>query len=104
MTQKGIPFDPAKDIPSLEGKIILITSGSLGLGKQTAPDLAKHNLSELWIAARGKETGNAAVSEIKKSCPGVSIHFLHLELASFTSVKEAAQTFSASISRRVSFT
>jgi retinol dehydrogenase-12 len=99
MTKKGISFDPAKDIPSLAGKVILITGGNLGLGKQTALDLAKHNPSELWIAARGAETGSAAVAEIKKASPGISIHFLHLDLASFNSVKEAARTFLGSVSR-----
>ncbi|TVY15704.1 putative oxidoreductase [Lachnellula arida] len=96
---KGVSFNPAKDIPSLAGKVILITGGNLGLGKQTALDLAKHNPSELWIAARSAETGNAAVKEIEKASPGVSVHFVRLDLSSFASVKEAARTFLSSASR-----
>lgn len=97
---KGVPFEPAKDIQSLQGKVILITGGNLGLGKQTALDLAKHNPSELWIAARGEETGNAAVEEIKKvSSPGVSVHFLRLDLSSFKSIKEAVKSFLSSATR-----
>ncbi|KAE9376609.1 NAD(P)-binding protein [Stipitochalara longipes BDJ] len=99
MVNKGVSFDPARDIPSLQGKVILITGGNLGLGKQSALDLAKHNPSELWIAARGEETGNTAVEEIKKISPGVSVKFLRLDLASFKSVKEAARTFLSAASR-----
>ncbi|KAN0117040.1 NAD(P)-binding protein [Hyaloscypha variabilis] len=99
MVKKGVSFDPAKDIPSLQGKVILITGGNLGLGKQSALDLVKHNPSELWIAARGEETGRAAVEEIKKNSPGVIVKFLPLDLASFKSVKEAARTFLSSASR-----
>ncbi|RDW59111.1 hypothetical protein BP5796_12035 [Coleophoma crateriformis] len=99
MVKKGVSFDSAKDIPSLQGKTILITGGNLGLGKQTALDLAKHNPSELWIAARNLQAGNATVEEIKKASPGVPVHFLRLDLASFKSVKEAAKTFLGAVSR-----
>lgn len=96
---KGVLFNPATDIPSLVGKVILITGGNLGLGKQTALDLAKHSPSELWIAARSADAGNAAVEEIKKVSPGVQVNFLPLDLSSFKSVKEAARTFLGSTSR-----
>lgn len=99
MGKGGVSFNPAKDIPSLVGKVILITGGNLGLGKQTALDLAKHNPSQLWIAARSAETGNAAVKEIKQASPGVSVNFVRLDLSSFKSVKEAARTVLGSASR-----
>lgn len=96
---KGISFNPAKDIPSLQGKVILITGGNLGIGKQTALDLAKHNPSSLWLLARSEDSGNATVEEIKKASPGVPVRFLRCDLSSFKSVKDAARAFVAAESR-----
>lgn len=71
----------------------------MGLGKQSAIDLAKHNPSRLWIAARSSDKANEIIIEIEKSSPRVQLHFLELDLASFDSIKEAAKTFSAACSR-----
>ncbi|KUI54772.1 Dehydrogenase/reductase SDR family member 13 [Cytospora mali] len=42
-----VSFDPAKDIPSLEGKVILSTGANEGIGKQSALELSKHNSEEI---------------------------------------------------------
>jgi retinol dehydrogenase-12 len=62
-------------------------------------DLAKHGPSELWIAARSADSGNATVAQIKKASPGVQVHFLPLDLSSFNSIKDAGRTFLRSVSR-----
>ncbi|KLO97329.1 alcohol dehydrogenase Bli-4 [Fusarium fujikuroi] len=95
----GSSFDPDRDIPSLEGKVILITGGNVGLGKQSALDLSKHQPSELWIAARSAKKADAVITEIKQTSPGVQARFLELDLASFASIKTAAKTFLSSASR-----
>lgn len=95
----GSSFDPDRDIPSLEGKVILITGGNVGLGKQSALDLSKHLPSELWIAARSAKKAEAVIAEIKQTSPGVYVRFLELDLASFASIKTAAETFLSSVSR-----
>lgn len=96
---KGVSFNPAKDIPSLAGKVIFITGGNLGLGKQTSMDLAKHSPAELWIAARSSDSGIATVAQIKKASPNIRVQFLPLDLSSFKSIKEAARTFLQSVTR-----
>ncbi|KAE8447338.1 hypothetical protein EG329_010896 [Mollisiaceae sp. DMI_Dod_QoI] len=99
MVKGGISFNPARDILSLEGKVILITGSNVGIGKQAALDLAKHNPAQIWIAARNSQTGEAAVTEIKTSSPGANVQFLKMDLGSFTSIKQAAGKFLASSSR-----
>lgn len=95
----GISFNPAKDIPSLEGKVILITGATMGLGKQSALDLSNHNPSQIWIAARNAGKASEAISEIKRAAPGVQVQFLKLDLASFDSIKDASRRFSTACSR-----
>lgn len=92
-------FDPVKDIPSLAGKVILITGANTGLGKQSSLELAKHGPSHIWMTARDVEKGNAAVAEAKRQSPDVSLSFLELDLASFKSIKAAAKAFLATASR-----
>lgn len=43
MSTEGISFNVDTDIPSLEGKVILITGTNSGLGQQASLELAKHN-------------------------------------------------------------
>ncbi|KAH7234636.1 uncharacterized protein BKA55DRAFT_543822 [Fusarium redolens] len=95
----GDSFNPDRDIPSLEGKVILITGGNGGLGKQSALALSKHQPSELWIAARSAERAEVAIAEIKQQSLRVHVRFLELDLTSFASIKSAAQTFLNSVSR-----
>lgn len=99
MSSNGISFNPDNDIPSLEGKVILITGGNSGLGKRSALELAKHNPGELWITARSTEKADAAVAEVKAQSPNVTIKSLAMDLGSFDSIRTAARTFLAAASR-----
>ncbi|KAF2173157.1 hypothetical protein M409DRAFT_17103 [Zasmidium cellare ATCC 36951] len=89
----GKSFDPEKEIPSLEGKVILITGGNTGLGKETVLQLAKHNPKEIYLAARTPSKAEAAIEEVKKAVPNGNISYLKLDLTSFASVKDAAEEF-----------
>ena len=97
MEIKGLTgYNPDKDIPSLAGKVILITGANTGLGKATALALAKHAPLQIWMAARDASKGKAAVADVQASSPGVDVRFLQMDLASFASIKSAAATFLAS--------
>ncbi|KAI4724762.1 NAD(P)-binding protein [Aureobasidium sp. EXF-10728] len=85
-------FNPTKDIPDLSGKVIVVTGGSSGLGKESVHQLAKHNPDKIYLAARTSQRGNAAIEEIVQAVPSArgKIHYLEVDMASFASVNRAA--------------
>lgn len=89
----------AKDIPSLKGKVIIVTGGNSGLGKQSVLDLARHEPQEIWLTARTTEKADQAIADIKQKVPNANIKPLALDLTSLDSVKAAARTFSDVSSR-----
>ncbi|KAK6066463.1 short-chain dehydrogenase/reductase [Seiridium cupressi] len=99
MTTEGVTFDPTIDIPSQEGKVILITGANSGLGKQSSLELAKHNPAQIWMASRSPEKGEQAVADVKSQVPGAAVTFLELDLSSFESIKKAAKAVLASSPR-----
>ncbi|KAK8025289.1 hypothetical protein PG990_003112 [Apiospora arundinis] len=89
---KGVQFSPSSDIPSLDGMVLLITGANSGLGKEASLELAKHDPSMIYMAARSPEKGNEAVAEIQRIVPGANVAFLEMDLSSLASIKKAAKT------------
>jgi len=89
---KSVPFNPEKDIPPLTDKVILVTGGNAGLGKQAVLEYARHNPRLIWLATRSAQKANAVIDEIHKQVPNAPIQALELDLASFASIKSAAAT------------
>ncbi|KAK7585701.1 hypothetical protein V3481_011987 [Fusarium oxysporum f. sp. vasinfectum] len=44
-------FNP-KDMPSLEGKVILVTGATAGLGKEAVLQFAHHNPQRIYLCGR----------------------------------------------------
>ncbi|KAK0713231.1 short-chain dehydrogenase/reductase [Lasiosphaeria miniovina] len=99
-------FNAAKDMPSLAGKVVLVTGGNSGLGKQSVLDLARYGKpAVVWLAARKLERGQQAADDIAAQLPAGStpaatiIKALDLDLASFASVRAAAKRVVAESAR-----
>ncbi|KAH9203363.1 retinol dehydrogenase [Leptodontidium sp. 2 PMI_412] len=87
-------FNPDKDIPDLSGKVILVTGGNAGLGKQTILELSKHNPAHIFLTARSESKAQAAIEDIRKAVPSAApITYLNLDLTSFDSIKKAVREF-----------
>lgn len=99
MGSSDTTFNSESDIACLEGKLILITGGNKGIGKQGVLDLAKHNPSEMCITTRDIDTGDIVLKGTNRLPPKVSIRLLPLDLASFESAKQPMKTFLTSALR-----
>ena len=76
-----------KEYPALNGKTILITGGNVGIGFETAKELARRN-SNVILACRNTEKGDEAVASISKATGNDNVSCMKLDLASLTSVNE----------------
>jgi NAD(P)-dependent dehydrogenase (short-subunit alcohol dehydrogenase family) len=93
-------FNPEADIGDLSNKVILVTGGNTGIGKETILQLAKHNPAKVYLAARTESKARGAIESIKTALSKpVDIEYLPLDLSSLKSVRQAAEIVNASTSR-----
>ncbi|KAJ7438006.1 NAD(P)-binding protein [Mycena galericulata] len=89
-------FNPARDIPDLSDKIIIVTGGNIGIGYETVKALLKN--ATVYLAARSPAKGNAAIAELETETKKRA-KLLELDLADLKSVRRAAEAFLARESR-----
>ncbi|EIN12422.1 NAD(P)-binding protein [Punctularia strigosozonata HHB-11173 SS5] len=71
------------DIPDLAGKVMIVTGGNSGIGKET-----------VYLAARSQTRAKEAIEELKRDTGHEAI-FLKLDLGDLHSVQEAAEQFAS---------
>jgi retinol dehydrogenase-12 len=76
------------------GRTFLVTGGNTGIGRATAAGLAGRG-GRVWIAARSRAQGEAAVAGVKAETGSDSVWFLPLDLADLESVRACAAAFLA---------
>ena len=77
-------------IPHLAGKRAIVTGANIGLGYQTARELARAG-AEVVLACRSIERGTAAADKIRQEQPGASLHVAQLDLSTLQSVRVFAE-------------
>lgn len=76
----------------IDGKVVVITGANVGIGKETAIDLARRG-GKIYIACRDEKRGGDALIDIRKESRSEDVHFLQLDLASLASVREFSKKF-----------
>jgi len=85
------PTWSVNDIPDLTGKVILVTGGNAGVGKETVKQLLAHG-AKVYLAARSAQKANEAIAELKDET-GKQAIFLQLDLSDLPAVRRSAQEF-----------
>ena len=82
----------SEDILDQNGKIVIITGSSGGLGYETAKVLANKK-ARVIVAVRNEVKGNAAVERIKVENPNADIQVMLMDLSELDSVHKLVETF-----------
>jgi NAD(P)-dependent dehydrogenase (short-subunit alcohol dehydrogenase family) len=80
------------NIPSQEGKIIIVTGSTSGLGKEAARVLAGKG-AHVILAVRNIPKGEKVAEEIRQEFPKAEVKVMKLDLGSLKSVKSFADDF-----------
>lgn len=86
------------DMPSQQGKIVIITGGNSGLGLESAKAFAMKG-AEIIIACRSVKKGIEAKTEILKDIPAAKVEVMTLDLMKLASVRSFAEEFRKKYSR-----
>lgn len=84
----------AKDIPSQRGRTAVVTGANVGLGLETATELARAGATVV-LAARDPARAEAAIASISSAIPDADVRFVPLDLASLASVAEFSEAVAA---------
>ena len=96
-------FPPAatlteKNLPSQQGKVVIITGGNSGVGYELC-QILYHAGAKVYMAARNEKLAQAAIERIRQTQPPTSSHkpgeliFVKLDVSDLDSVKSAAEQF-----------
>ncbi|CZR67245.1 related to dehydrogenases with different specificities (related to short-chain alcohol dehydrogenases) [Phialocephala subalpina] len=81
-------------LPSLAGKVFIVTGGNTGIGYTTCLNLAAKG-ARVYMGARSSTKASQAIAQIKQLHPKADLHILTMDNAALNSIVEAARSFAA---------
>ncbi|KAK6524247.1 hypothetical protein TWF694_005903 [Orbilia ellipsospora] len=88
-------YDP-KNLPDLTGKVAIVTGANVGIGLETAYNLASRNAT-VYLFGRSEERTLAAIDKIQKRLKEIKVdtklYYHHLDLNDLKGCKKSAEDF-----------
>ncbi|QMV18701.1 SDR family NAD(P)-dependent oxidoreductase [Granulicella sp. 5B5] len=81
-------------IPTLNGKTVLITGANSGIGYQAALELARHG-AHVLLGCRSRQKGEQALARLRSESPGASAELVLLDVSLLSDVRRFATEFFA---------
>lgn len=88
----------ANDIPSLDGKTVIVTGANSGIGFETTAELAGHG-AIVVMACRNPEKASNAADRIRERQPRGTLDVMQLDVSDLDSVTAFAQAFKSRYTR-----
>ncbi len=82
----------------MQGKVVLVTGGTSGIGQETAIGLAKLG-AQIIITGRNRERGEIAAKEIQAASGNPQVHLMIADMTSQASIRQLADEVYACYSR-----
>ncbi|KAL7272174.1 hypothetical protein RUND412_005033 [Rhizina undulata] len=83
-----------KLIPDLTDRVIFVTGGNTGLGKESILNFVQKGAT-VYMASRTESKAEEAIKDIKVQVPDAKLSYIPLDLASFASIKSAVDIFTS---------
>ena len=81
-----------EDMPSQDGKTVIVTGANTGIGFVMAKALATKGASVV-MACRSEERGKRAMQSIKTDAPDADVEVMQMDLNSLDSVRDFSEKF-----------
>ena len=93
--------EPPIPTASFKGKTVIVTGASSGLGLEACRWMIRLGVSQIILACRNVEKGEAAAKELQTStsCPSDTLKLWHLDLSSYASVNAFSDRVKAELPR-----